>query len=210
MQFNSKISVIALVSATLSAGAALADGPAPVVYTPAPTPPAEMYDWAGAYVGLSFGMVDPRADSNVGAFNDDPFNEDSAFGVFAGYQMQNGNLVYGGELGYTAYEAEAVNFPGEFIEDIIEVRARLGYAFDNVLVHGSVGWASQTYSAPGFAIEFDMTGMIYGIGVDVGLTDNLFVGLEYVIRDIEVSQAAPAAHVAIEDQSFRFRIGYSF
>ncbi|WP_127110047.1 outer membrane protein [Pararhodobacter zhoushanensis] len=203
IQFTAPFAILAL-----SAGAALATGPVP--YTPPPpvtvyTAPAA-YDWSGAYVGLQVGSMSPRGSSTAGSANDDPFDSSSGFGVFGGYQWQHGGLVFGGELGYTRFDGEFVNFPGFFIGNIAEARARVGYAFDRVLVSASLGYASQTYSGA----SYDLTGVTYGLGVDYAATDSVVLGLEYVVRNLDGGSVGIGDQLSVDDQSVRLRVSFHF
>lgn len=168
-------------------------------------------DWSGAYAGLSFAAVDPRATSTIGAANNDPLDEDTAFGVFGGYLFQSGALVYGAEIGYTSYGGQFVNFPAFTIEDILEVRGRVGYATGRLLLSASIGYARQEYVDPFTPTSIDMDGITYGLGLDYAVTDRVFVGLEYVVRDIEgaVTQPFPT-QMGVEDESLRLRVGLRF
>ena len=205
MRLSAAVAAGLLAATAAHAGGTTEPAPvAPVTVAPAPT----AYDWSGAYGGLSFASVDPRASSTVGAADNEPFDEDMAFGVFGGYLFQSGSLVYGGELGYTSYEGEFVNFPGFLIEDIIEIRGRVGYAAGRALISASVGYAMQHYVDPGSA-GIDMDGLTYGLGVDYAVTDRVFVGLEYVVRDIEGTDPV-SGQLGVEDESVRLRIGLRF
>ena len=175
----------------------------------APPPAAAAYDWSGFYGGLSYASVDPRGTSDAGAADDDGFDDNSTVGVFGGYQIQRGNFVYGGELHYTGYDSDFEDFPGFGIEDIIELSGRVGYAFDNLMVFGSLGYAQVDYfGTPDPAIG-PLNGYSVGLGVDYAVTDNVIVGLEYVHRDMD-DEVPSVEDMTIEDNSIRLRLAYKF
>jgi opacity protein-like surface antigen len=110
----SRISVSAiaiLCTASLPALAGPLDAP--------PAPPPVVIEtaldpaFAGAYAGLSFGPI-------WGDIRDFPplplpeYENGTAFGGFAGFNLQRGNLVFGGEARYLAFDgfAPASPFPG--------------------------------------------------------------------------------------------------
>ena len=91
---------VTLAAATLAvlSTPALAGGPTIVEPDPMPAAmaaPVEVHDWSGAYVGLSYGRT-----NNDLTLDSMPFdaNDGTTTGFFAGYLMQRGNFVYGGEL----------------------------------------------------------------------------------------------------------------
>ena len=94
-----KTLIAAATAATLGATAALASGPIaePIYEPPALLPMPSAYNWTGGYagVGLTYGRA---AMSEGGALPDFPATSGAGIGLLAGYNWQNGNLVYGGEV----------------------------------------------------------------------------------------------------------------
>ena len=168
------------------------------------------YDWSGAYMGLSFGSVEPRAFSDTGGLDDAPFDDETATGVFGGYLRQDGRLVYGGELHFTPYDSTAVTAPSDGIEDIFELRGRVGYAFDRVLVSATLGFATQGYADTATPLTADLTGFTYGVGIDYGVSDRFLLGLEYIARDVEDDGVPAKSNVTVRDDSIRIRAGFRF
>ncbi|MFN4101928.1 MAG: hypothetical protein ACK4GT_19365, partial [Pararhodobacter sp.] len=87
-------------AATVAATAAFASGPvAPAPYVaPVTVAMPSAYNWAGGYVG--FGVTYGRAIMSEQDGFADVFPDGDGFGasILAGYNWQNGNLVYGGEV----------------------------------------------------------------------------------------------------------------
>ena len=61
-------------------------------------------DWSGLYAGASYSSESGYGDWYNPTFNPDFPMSGSLYGGFAGYNMQNGAFVYGGELAYQVGE----------------------------------------------------------------------------------------------------------
>ena len=208
MSMNKTLAFAAAASVlALGATSALAAGPvtvAPVepVYTPAPAP---VQDWAGAYGGLSFSGISGALTENTGGALSD-LDSDTGFGLFAGYNWQSGNLVYGGELSYTDFSAPYTAFPGSSQDNALELRARLGYAMDNVLFYGFVGGARSDLALAG--TNYDMTGVSYGLGAQYLFSNGAFAGLELGRRDVSDTVAGNTVSADIDTVSLH--AGFQF
>ncbi|MCB1387946.1 MAG: porin family protein [Rhodobacteraceae bacterium] len=198
----------AATSVFLSGGAALASGPVNVTPPPAVviTSPAAR-DWSGFYGGLGLASVGGAiTDNNLGfAFTPDMVRT-TGFGAFAGYNVQRGSFVYGGELNYVNFSGEHVGFPTWVQENLLEVRARAGYAMGSVLLYGYVGAAWST-SNDGGAV-FDQTGISYGLGGQMMFHGGMFVGLELGRADVSGDLAGFTQGSRIDTLSLR--VGYQF
>lgn len=146
---------------------------------------AQAQDWSGFYFGVTgvnasgtyrhydSGVIDPA--------HTDPITG-SQFGGFAGYNLQAGNLVYGVEIAKTSGELVVGGNPVYFVDDLFDIRGRFGYASGRALIFGTVGvtlghhfWEDgQVTNSP---VRTD--GVSLGLGVDVAVTDRVFVGLAY-------------------------------
>ena len=76
--------------------------------------------------------------------------------------------------------------------NILDVKARAGYAIGSALVYGAVGYSSadfgEDYAAPA---TNSMTGFGYGVGVDLMITEKIFAGLEYYTRTLDGALTYP-------------------
>ncbi|MDB5642883.1 MAG: porin [Hyphomicrobiales bacterium] len=161
------------------------------------------YNWSGIYAGASAG----RVGSTLSAELADPvFGTSRAKGFVgtlqAGFNKQAGGLVFGIEADFSLSNARGDNrrtVSGKYgdytmsgagnletrLANIGTVRARLGYALENVLVYGTAGYAFGRQ-------RLDMTGTITGVqgtttvtAAQAGSTSNtmagwaLGAGLEY-------------------------------
>ena len=142
-------------------------------------------DWSGVYAGLQAANASGtyrHYDSGViSPANTSPIDGDH-LGGFVGFNLQSGNLVYGAELGYSNGDLLVGGSTIYFIEDMVDVRARVGYAAGKALFYGSVGWAmADQHWDDGVVTNspVDVDGLSYGLGVDLMASDRVFVGLDY-------------------------------
>jgi outer membrane immunogenic protein len=180
---------------------------------PLPAPPNEpyVYDWSGFYVGAHAGwsgstvdttdldgVTAPFPDFVVGDIDFHGFSG----GVLAGYDWQIGNLVLGVEADW------ASGGDGDSTFDIVEndeylewdtewtatARARLGWAFDNLLLYGTGGGAWADIGKFGYTdrdepLDFQsdetLHGWVLGGGVGWGITPNVIVRAEYLHYDFD-------------------------
>ena len=164
---------------------ARADDPAPALSR------ATVADWSGPYVGLSYGQGSGDVDDsyNFGVF---AFTQGSVAGGFAGFNLQRGALVYGGELGLSRPSGMAfVGGDGDDTPDLlIDLSARLGYATGKALIYGKLGYSearltiNDTYSPK-------VGGVSLGVGVEYQVTDRFLLGLDYTSRRMQGADDTP-------------------
>lgn len=191
-------------------GAAQAGDPsvAPTEPTPAAAP-ATVRDWSGPYVGIAYGRL--SGSLNYAGFPDIALIPGNSPSIFAGYLLQQGSFVYGGELAYSrGNDVSPSGFPAEHLEEMIDLKAKAGYAMGEALVYGTLG-----YSRVGFywntAGSWTTKGLSFGAGVDVAVTDRVTVGLEYLERRTgdDVTSAGLTTR-DIPTDSLSLRISYQF
>lgn len=193
--------------AALTASAALASGPvtvAPpeVVYTPA----APVRDWSGAYGGLSYSTISGAITENVFSPLTTPdFDNTTGAGVFAGYNWQRGNFVFGGEVSFINFDSQYIGFVNHQ-QDALELRGRAGYAFDSVLVYGFLGAARSTITSG--LTDFTMDGYSFGVGLQALVTDHVFVGAEIARRTVNFTNAFN--DITTDIDTISLRVGYQF
>ena len=175
-----KKTIMAMAIATTASGsAAAADlprGPAP--YYP---PPASAYNWTGPYAGLNLGYQWTKVTNNV--------TEPSgiAGGGQIGYNWQLGQFVYGLETDIQASAADDTFAPYKFSNPWFgTLRARIGYAINNVMLYGTGGLAYGELKGEFFGLEEDKTlvGWTAGAGIEYGFTQNWSAKLEYLYMDL--------------------------
>lgn len=168
---------------------------ADVVYQepPAPQPfieAAPVSTWAGPYAGVQLGYgfsgkADDRTNGN------DIGTKGWIGGAFGGFNMQNGQFVYGAEadVNYSNIKGSNAGLEARSRFDG-SLRGRAGVAVtDDILLYGTAGVAAERLRvtdtaslAPGSDTNM-MVGYTVGAGADVKLTDDVFARAEYRYTD---------------------------
>ena len=194
--------------------------------------------WTGLYVGGQLGYGWAEDETKNYSVNDPSYSDwigehdmDGATGgIFAGYNFQNGNWVYGVE-----FDAERSNIEGgdtswsygdEINAEItsqVSARARLGYAYNRALIYATGGLAianiDTRYTNDGNVDRYDHTrsGWTLGAGVDYAFGPNWMGRIEYRYADFgrvkdDTTTADPgyAMKNDITEQVVRIGIGYKF
>jgi len=140
-------------------------------------------DWSGPYAGGMVGLNSGDFAYEFGTGGDDI--EGQTFGAFAGYNVQTGSFVFGGELAYAVGSVHGVQPQNESAEytDALDLKARAGYSAGSALVYGFAGYSSGTWDNYGNTTT-SADGNNYGVGVDLMISDSMFVGVEYITRDM--------------------------
>ena len=163
-------------ASTAIAGSATPSATDVAIMAPAPLGAT---DWSGLYFGASAGVANGNLE-NILLVNDD-LDNNSLFGAFAGYNQQRGNLVFGGEVEFTLTPIEFVNFT-TIMENNIDLKGRVGYAFGDALVYGVAGYSLTTLNDdPALA---PLSGISIGAGLDYKIGDRYFAGAEYLARNV--------------------------
>lgn len=166
-------------------------------YTPVAEPemiaPA-VTDWSGPYAGVMYAMGTGTLNEYNDYFDGEAYDfsydlEGDMYGVFAGYNFQRGSLVFGIEGAYStgsvwgAFEGKGTR--GYEFTSFTDLKARAGVAAGNALIYGFAGGtlSDLTWSGDGDAY-FTPTGINYGAGIDLLVTDGIFIGAEYIVRKL--------------------------
>ncbi len=130
-------------------------------------------DWTGGYVGGELGYGDAEADGN---------NGDGAIGgLFAGYQVDLGQWVVGGEA---SYDWADINFDGGgSLDNVGRLKMRAGYDMGNTLVYGTAGAAYADAELGGD--NFSDWGWVAGLGLDYKVTNAVTVGGEILYHEFD-------------------------
>jgi outer membrane immunogenic protein len=175
-------------------------------------PPAA-YDWSGFYVGANLGYAfgdgyDVVATNQIG--EESEFGDISLEGINAGvqlgYNFQRDSIVFGVEADAQAADIDddfndvagsgpgtVANFRQE-IDFFGTVRARLGFAWDNVLIYATGGYAWANVDVDGDIFDDPATvswdkeriedGYTVGGGLEFGVGDDVTVKAEYLYIDL--------------------------
>ena len=188
-----KTFVIAALTSVIGT-AALASGPVAPVYEPPVTiAPVASYDWSGAYAGV--GVTSGRGSMTTGtAVPDFPDVQGAGLSGIAGYNWQNGNLVYGAEVALDLSNRDGSNDCGvggtitctSFADHQASVRGRLGYAMDRSMVFMTAGYATDSRSVVAYngGVPFAgdgarFSGAMLGLGYEHALSNDWTVRGDY-------------------------------
>jgi outer membrane immunogenic protein len=211
-----RILVVALAAMAAASGASAADLPVPAGPAPAYIPYAAAYNWGGGYVGINGGYAfgqsqwsdpnNPSLNTSSGNFN----VSGGLIGLTMGVSGQSGSLVYGVEGDFdwqgvsgtstsnntfctslitsTAASAPAAGLSCKSESTWLGTfRARLGYAWDRVLVYGTAGGAGASLNTAlnGLPVQNNANwGWTAGAGIEVALADNWTAKIEYLFVDL--------------------------
>ncbi len=210
--------LLASVGAIAIAGSAFAAdlpyrGPPPVY-----VPPPPIFTWSGLYLGVQIGYAwgsDPIDVATNGVpvafFNTQPTGVIG--GAHVGYNLQIAQWVVGleGSVDGTSLRGSRFSSPVPVLVEMStrspvqgSIRARLGVAFDRVLIYGTGGAAfasiENDYSIgfPFFLSETDSktrAGWTVGGGIEYAITNNWSIGAEYRYSDFGRSPDFPFSSI---------------
>lgn len=188
-----KVSRTLALSAMLMLPAVQAFAADAVVAEPAPAyaPEASVYTWSGPYAGGFVGYNFANLDQSGGAKFD---GEGVVGGVYTGYTLQNGNVVYGAEADVGASDLSAGGFNVATGVPISadstafgSLRALVGVAFDPIMLFatGGVAVANKELSLGNLSDDQTHVGYTVGAGVQTQVTDSVTSRVEYRYSDFE-------------------------
>lgn len=185
---------------------------APAAYVPVAAP---AYNWSSFYFGLNGGYgFGTSAWSPAGLPGTGNFDLNGGLvGATVGANFQSGPFVFGveGDVDWTDIKGSTSNTttcPGagtctfQTENDWLgTARGRVGYAFDRVLVYatggGAFGNIKPTFTTAGVSVQTNNTqfGWTAGGGVEVGITPNWTVKVEYLFVDLSNGSLSCSAAV---------------
>ncbi|MFS4436811.1 porin family protein [Paracoccaceae bacterium GXU_MW_L88] len=129
-------------------------------------------DWSGFYLGAGVGNLEVETDVDIE-------EDDTAFGLHAGYRYDGGRWVVGGEIEHDWTDIELV--PDAITVDrVLRLKASAGYEFGNVLAYVVGGAANVDVDGLG-----DEWGEFYGLGASYAFTPKASVGVELLEHNFE-------------------------
>ena len=176
-------------------------------------------DWSGAYAGIlgssSTGSITETDIDDLGYRAVYVDINGPMYGEFAGFNIQRGVFVYGVE---GAYSAGSVKFPYDTglswnweFTSFIDLKARTGFAVGNTLVYGFTGVSLSELRRDPDSDDFAFpTGLNYGAGIDFLVTDRVFLGAEYIVRELSGDMEYSPFTVDTTERSFQVRAGMNF
>lgn len=167
--------VFAAAFALLSGAAVAADN---LSYAPTR---ARGTSWQGPYVGANIGYQFGGVSNNRA----DPSGV--VGGVQAGYNVQYGQFVFGGETDIQVSDADDTFAAWKFSNPWFgTLRGRVGYALNNVMFYGTGGLAFGELRATTFGVSESHTtaGWTAGVGAEMGFAPNWSAKVEYLYVDL--------------------------
>lgn len=202
--------ILAATAATLIGGASVAadlpaNGPIPYYST---MPVAGGYNWAGAYAGLNLGYDWGRVSGSEAS------PKGIAGGVQAGYNWQSGPFVFGGETDLQISGADDTFASYKFSNPWFgTLRARAGYALNNILFYGTfgIGYGDLKAELGGATEVHTLAGWAGGLGMEVGFTPNWSARVEYLYMNLgSRGYALTGTDDGLRASYFRFGVNYHF
>ena len=170
---------------------------------------AQSQDWSGFYGGLNLDAAGGKMDyGNSGALDND--FSGSGFGAFAGYNLQRGNVVYGGELAFASTDLTDVDVPAESFKNYIDLKGRVGFAAGKALYYGVLGYSFNTYHRDGSAIDSKGDGFAFGFGMDYMVSEKMFVGGELLRRTMINPSNDDYSELRSQVDTLSLRLGMKF
>ncbi|WP_137132905.1 outer membrane protein [Rhizobium sp. FY34] len=172
---------------------------------------APVGNWSGFYLGGTashdWGTVKKGGDASADGWGG---------GVYGGYNMQSGKIVYGAEadLGYNDQKGTANGVTGE--EKLNgSVRARLGYDLNPFMVYGTAGLAVGDHEVSSAAGSDSKTtaGYTVGAGVETFVTNNITARVEYRYTDYQdknYNLGGTTVSRGFDDHSVKVGVGVKF
>ena len=123
-------------------------------------------DWSGFYAGAGIGSLE--VDTDVPGIKEN----DTAYGIHAGYRFDAGQWVLGGEFEHDWTDIDLV--PGAIsVDRVMRLKATAGYDLGRTLVYLAAGTAKVNVDGLG-----DDWGGFYGLGAAYAVTPQANVSLE--------------------------------
>lgn len=215
-KFNRSAFAAASLLALVAAPAFAADV---VENIPEPAAPMEeapvISTWGGAYLG-AYGNYSFSGHGDVAATANSVDLNGFGGGAFAGYNYDFGGVVAGveGDLGY--HDIHGAN-AGVAVDGGVggSLRARLGYAVSpGIMPYVTAGGAAQRVEVTNAAAVSETNthlGWTAGAGLDVKVTDNVFLRGEYRYTDLgSKTYSNVASDVDVQDNRVTFGVGMKF
>lgn len=181
---------------------------------------AQAQDWSGAYGVLGASGVSGDWEEYIGgSLNAVRDNEGHLTSLGLGYNLQQGSWVFGGEIAFSNGHVTAETFDPSttYLDRLLDLKGRVGYAAGRTLFYGILGWSSadRFMNAPQVTNEpIKATGMSLGLGVDYLISDHIVVGIEALQRNMAIDQGEiggfPILSYEHPVRTIGLRLGFKF
>jgi len=177
------IAVTTVAMSTAAQAGGVPTAPQPPVMIP---PAAPVETWTGFYGGvqLEYGRGDIDYGTVPGAAFPDGDIDGHLYGIFVGYRVDYGNIVFGTEFDYMAGSLDS-DTPGiDSIDSVMRATLELGVDTGNSFIYGTAGVHGTTVDTTIAMDDMDW-GPVYGIGMDYRLTERMTVGAELLQHEVD-------------------------
>ncbi len=171
------------------------------------TAAAPAQEWTGAYGGLTVGSGSGDY-AITGSAATGTFESGAVYGVFAGYNLERNGMVYGAELAYQGADIPNQGFDGQGIDQLIDLKGRVGFSSGPSLVYGVIGYSSNRTFVPGNTSDGD--GLAFGLGFDYQVKGKFIIGAEYLSRQMENDATSAIIGLEPDISTFSVRAGMKF
>jgi outer membrane immunogenic protein len=167
------------------------------------------FTWAGPYAGGTLGY-------EWGTIDNNPTHPNGvAGGLEAGFNWQNGNIVYGGEADINFSAADDTFAPWQFSNPWFgTVRGRAGVAIDHVLLFstGGLAYGEVTGTTSGNLSESHSSlGWVAGLGAELSFAQHWSAKAEWLYLDLDDRHfSVTAANNGLAANLVRLGLNYHF
>jgi outer membrane immunogenic protein len=199
-------------------------------------PPVYLPTWTGFCAGVAVGHSQVSSEANLHQIWDyegyvrpyaDPMGSYGLAGtLYAGWNGQAGNVVYGLEADFSHLRAQSTSYFNHVdsyydgalhqkVNWLATFRGRLGYAIDNVMLYATAGaaWAriDQGYTVKEKDIRFvrdeSKFGYVVGAGVEYMVGRHLMLRAEGLYHNFKGYDAHESGTYTVDDPSVRAKFG---
>lgn len=195
------------------------------------------YDWSGFYTGGSinytaqFRGTGQLTDEGYGALQ--PKGQGPKGGIYADYNFQVNNFIIGAEadLSYGrnhdnrsmtgTYQNLSLPLYLNFKQSMsYALKSRLGYAFNDLMIFGTLGISSSYIKNKGHIIANNKlydeyvshaeSGYVIGLGLEYAINDNMIARSEYIYSNFERNNAWSRYQIRMGLQEHEIRTGLAY
>lgn len=190
---------------------------------------AAAYNWTGGYLGGTVGILRGKARWSVPGVVATPYSSDTGWlaGLTAGYNWQDGNIVYGIEAdwAWSNHEAGPMVACGggcmTGIDWLATVRGRVGWASDAMMLYltggAAFGRIANRFLIAAPAVSGTEAGWTLGGGAEFKLDRNWSAKAEYLYVNLNDTVACSAVVCGVVNNAetsglhvFRIGVNYTF
>ena len=195
------------------------------------------YDWSGFYTGGSinytaqFRGTGQLTDEGYGALQ--PKGQGPKGSIYAGYNFQVNNFIIGAEadLSYGrnhdnrsmtgTYQNQSLPLYLNFKQSMsYALKSRLGYAFNDLMIFGTLGISSSYIKNKGHIIANNKlydeyvshaeSGYVIGLGLEYAINDNMIARSEYIYSNFERNNPWSRYQIRMGLQEHEIRTGLAY